>query len=122
MKFSSYDVSGMREIPTRSARPDPVALERAVDLLSCMAHPVRLAVLLRLHRQGAANVGTLCDELGVEQSALSHHLHHLRTARLVVGERQGKRVTYRLHDAHVGCIVDDTLRHAGELDGLQVQQ
>ena len=67
----------------------PVDLERAVDLLACMAHPVRLAVLLRLHREGPANVSGLMDELGVEQSALSHHLRHLRNARLVVGERDG---------------------------------
>lgn len=92
-----------------------LALERAVDLLACMAHPVRLSVLARLHREGPANVGTLCGELGVEQSALSHHLRHLRTARLVIGERQGKRVTYRLQDDHVGCIVEDTLQHAAEL-------
>jgi DNA-binding transcriptional ArsR family regulator len=94
-----------------------VTLERAVDLLSCMAHPVRLAVLARLHRSGPANVSTLREELSVEQSALSHHLRHLRDARLVVGERQGKQVVYRLHDAHIGCIVEDTLQHAAELEG-----
>lgn len=97
-------------------RSDPLALERAVDLLACMAHPVRLAVLARLHREGPAHVGALCEELEAEQSALSHHLRHLRDARLVVGEREGRRVCYRLHDAHVGCIVEDTLQHAAELD------
>ena len=96
-----------------------LALERAVDLLACMAHPVRLDVLIRLQRQGPANVGTLRQELDVEQSALSHHLRHLRSARLVVGERDGKRVTYRLHDEHIGCIVEDTLQHAAELEGEQ---
>ncbi len=93
----------------------PVTLERAVDLLACMAHPVRLAVLARLHRDGPTHVSVLKEELKVEQSALSHHLRHLREARLVVGDRQGKRVVYRLHDSHVGCIVDDTLQHAAEL-------
>ena len=98
-------------------KPAPVlAVERAVDILACMAHPVRLAVLARLHRVGPANVGTLCEELDVEQSALSHHLRHLRATRLVVGERDGKRVNYRLQDEHVGCIVEDTLQHAAELD------
>lgn len=92
----------------------PVDLERAVDLLSCMAHPVRLAVLLRLHRQGPANVKALMLELGVEQSALSHHLRHLRSASLVVGERDGRSVVYRLHDEHVGCIVEDAVQHANE--------
>jgi len=98
-------------------RTSSLAIERAVDLLGCMAHPVRLAVLVRLHRDGPANVGALCAELDVDQSALSHHLRHLRAARLVVGERQGKRVIYRLHDEHVGCIVEDTLQHAAELSG-----
>lgn len=95
-------------------RPGEVALERAVDILSCMAHPVRLAVLLRLHRVGPASVGELCEELGVEQSALSHHLRHLRATRLVEAERDGKRMIYRLDDEHVGCIVEDTVRHAEE--------
>ena len=95
----------------------PVTLERAVDLLACMAHPTRLAVLARLHRRGPAHVGALREELGVEQSALSHHLRHLRATRLVATERHGKRVEYRLHDAHIGCIVEDTLQHAAELKG-----
>jgi len=106
---TSYDVVIMKQ-------SEALALERAVDLLACMAHPVRLAVLARLHREGPAHVGVLCEELGVEQSALSHHLRHLRDARLVVGERDGRRVCYRLHDHHVGCIVDDTLQHAAELE------
>lgn len=97
---------------------DPAeALERAVALLTCMAHPVRLGVLARLHTQGPASVGDLVEALDVEQSALSHHLRHLRDARLVVGDRDGRRVIYRLHDAHVGAIVQDTLEHAAELDG-----
>ena len=93
---------------------DPLTLERAVELLSTMAHPVRLGVLARLHRRGPASVGALTDELGVAQSVLSHHLSHLREARLVVGERDGRRVVYRLHDAHVGHMVEETLSHADE--------
>lgn len=94
--------------------PDPIP--RAVLLLSCMAHPIRLAVLARLHKVGPADVGTLRHELDVDQSGLSHHLRQLRDAHLVVGDRNGRRIVYRLHDAHVGCIVDDTLAHAAELD------
>ena len=99
--------------------PDRSSIERAVEQLSCMAHPIRLTVLTRLQRLGPANVGTLCEELGVEQSALSHHLQHLRRARLVVGERRGKRVVYRLLDDHVGHIVEDTLRHAAEIGEIK---
>jgi len=94
--------------------PSPVAVERAVDLLACLAHPVRLAVVHRLHHQGPATVGTLCEEFDVEQSAMSHHLRHLREVRLVVGRREGRSVVYHLHDKHVAHIVDDTLAHAAE--------
>lgn len=99
--------------PTPALDPIPPA----VRLLACMAHPVRLAVLDRLHRKGPADVQTLQAELAVAQSGLSHHLRQLRDTRLVVGEREGRRVVYRLHDHHVGSIVADTLAHAVELDG-----
>lgn len=94
--------------------PADLAVERAVDLLAVMAHPVRLAVLSWLHRRGPASVGELVAAFSVEQSAMSHHLRQLREARLVLTERQGKRVMYQLQDDHVGCIVEDAIRHAAE--------
>jgi DNA-binding transcriptional ArsR family regulator len=103
---------------TPATLADTLSVEHAVDLLATMAHPVRLTVLSWLYRRGPASVGELGDELGVEQSALSHHLRQLRERRLVVAERDGKRSIYRLTDEHVGCIVEDALRHAGErVDG-----
>jgi DNA-binding transcriptional ArsR family regulator len=95
-------------------RSEALALERAVDILSCLAHPVRLSVVARLERDGAATVSTLCAELDVEQSAMSHHLRHLRDAQLVIAEREGRAMRYALADAHVGHIVRDTLAHASE--------
>jgi ArsR family transcriptional regulator len=95
-------------------RPWDARIERAVELLSMMAHPVRLAVLSRLLDEGASSVGDLMDTLEVEQSALSHHLSHLRAARLVTAERDGRRVIYRLHDRHVATLVNDALAHARE--------
>jgi len=94
--------------------PSDLAVERAVDLLAAMAHPARLAVLSWLHRRGPTAVGDLVEALGIEQTAMSHHLRHLRNVRLVDTERDGKRVVYRLVDDHVGCIVEDAIRHAAE--------
>lgn len=94
--------------------PSDLAVERAVDLLAAMAHPARLAVLSWLHRRGPTAVGELVEALGIEQTAMSHHLRHLRNLRLVDTERQGKRIVYRLQDEHVGCIVEDAIRHAAE--------
>lgn len=126
MMKASYDVTIIRDLmhpdePTPPPLADPLSVEHAVDLLATMAHPVRLTVLSWLYRRGAASVSELGEALGVEQSALSHHLRQLRDRRLVVAERDGKRVMYRLDDAHVGCIVEDAIRHAGErADGDEV--
>lgn len=90
------------------------ALESAVDLLSAMAHPARLRVLLALCRRGPQSAGALAELCGLEQSAASHQLRVLRDARLVASEREGKRIIYRLADAHVAQIVEDAVAHAAE--------
>ncbi len=92
----------------------PDGLRDAVALFSALAHPVRLEVLLRLHRGGPVSVGALQRAMGVEQSALSHQLRLLRDARLVDAQRDGRRVLYRIHDAHVAHIIEDAITHVQE--------
>ncbi|MGE0321986.1 MAG: ArsR/SmtB family transcription factor [Polyangiaceae bacterium] len=101
-----------RGTPARSLSAH--ALESAVDLLSAMAHPARLRVLLALSRRGPQSAGALAELCGLEQSAASHQLRVLRDARLVAAERDGKRIIYRLADDHVAQIVEDALAHAAE--------
>lgn len=95
---------------------DPL-IDDAVRLLACMANPTRLGVLRWLVERGPAPVGELCGALGVEQTAMSHHLRSLRDARLVSGTRSGRHVVYAVQDAHVAAIVRDTLSHAAERRG-----
>lgn len=45
---------------------------------------------------GPRNVGELMEELGVEQSLLSHHLAVLRDNGLVEATRKGKAMIYQL--------------------------
>ncbi len=63
--------------------------------LRVLADRTRLEVM-RLLIAGALHVGELNESLGIDQSLLSHHLRVLREAGLVVGERDGKAVLYRL--------------------------
>src|SRR5947209_948240 len=65
------------------------------DKLKVLADPTRLAVIESL-KGGAQHVGTLMKNLNVEQTLMSHHLKALRAAGLVVSERDGKAVLYRL--------------------------
>lgn len=86
----------------------------AVILFAALAHPIRLTTLLALARGAPLTVGDLMALTHSEQSAMSHQLRVLRDARLVVAERQGRHVRYRLHDAHVAHIVQDAVAHAAE--------
>lgn len=72
----------------------------AVATLRSLANPARLQIALRL-LQGEAAVSTLERELGLRQPNLSQHLGELRDAGLVLMERDGRSVIYRL--ANDGC-------------------
>lgn len=65
------------------------------DKLRVLADATRLAVVQALFAR-PAHVGELGRTLGVEQSLLSHHLRVLREAGLVLAERDGKAVLYRV--------------------------
>jgi DNA-binding transcriptional ArsR family regulator len=98
-----------------SARPDvgPDLFERTAALLQVVANPTRLAVLWALDQAGTLSAGDLQERVGIEASALSHHLRQLREARLVQVERSGRQRLYRLDDPHVAHIVRDALDHMG---------
>lgn len=64
-------------------------------ILKVLADETRLAVV-QLLMTGQRHVGEINSELDIEQSLLSHHLKVLRDAGLVVAERDGKSVLYRL--------------------------
>lgn len=51
----------------------------------------------------------------MEQSAVSHQLRLLRNLGLVVGERSGQRIVYRLHDDHVAMLLDEAVYHSEHL-------
>jgi len=64
-------------------------------ILKSLADETRLSVVQALIG-GERHVGGLIDDLGIEQSLLSHHLRSLRDAGIVESERDGKAVLYRL--------------------------
>jgi len=111
-------------MPTEGPCPNPHTLppsdvvEATVRLLSVLAHPGRLTVVLALSETPGLTAGELQRLAGLEQSAMSHQLRILREQRLVVAERDGRHVRYRNHDHHVAHIVADAVSHAREgLDG-----
>ena len=52
--------------------------------------------------------------LNVSQSAISHQLRVLKSARLVKFRRAGKIIYYSLDDEHIKHIFDEGLKHITE--------
>jgi ArsR family transcriptional regulator, nickel/cobalt-responsive transcriptional repressor len=94
----------------RPAELDARTARDVAEVMHALAAPSRLRILGRL-RGGPCSVGDLAHAVGMEQSAVSHQLRVLRHLRLVVGERQGRRVVYALHDSHVAVLLDEATYH-----------
>ena len=60
------------------------------------------------------SVNDYAARTGVTQSAISHQLRALKSARLVKSRREGKTVFYSLADDHVKTIIDQGLEHVLE--------
>jgi DNA-binding transcriptional ArsR family regulator len=71
--------------------------EQCAPVLRALAEPIRLRILSLL-RDGPRTVGELTDRLGSRQYQTSRHLGALRELGLVLGERDGRHVRYRLTD------------------------
>jgi ArsR family transcriptional regulator, zinc-responsive transcriptional repressor len=95
-------------------RPDP--LEEVVELLQALAAAVRLAVITELC-SGPRCVHELVDALidsgrCVRQPLMSQHLRVLRSAGVVVTERRGQEVVYRLAHSGIGDLAAAAVRQA----------
>lgn len=96
---------------------DEEQLARAFRALS---NPHRLAIYLRLLRQGGSgdarlirscSLQTLIDRLDIGAPTISHHVKELVSAGLITVEREGK---------YIRCTLDEAMRKrlAGALGGL----
>ncbi len=81
-------------------------LEQVADILKVIAHPVRLKILKRLGSQNRANVSEIIEHTGLEQSLISHHLTKMKDKGILISERSGKNVYYKLKDHHLLNIFD----------------
>jgi ArsR family transcriptional regulator len=91
--------------------------EVKAGLFKGLAHPIRIRILEVLSAAPEASVSELLDATGLEASHVSQHLAVLRRNRLVVSERRGSLVFYRLAYPEVA----DLLRVARALLGEVLQ-
>ena len=82
----------------RVYRTDPAAFDKLADILKALAHPQRLCIVKTLCEKGHSNVTDMQNCLGEAQSTVSQHLSKLKSAKIIVGKRDGTNIYYSIHD------------------------
>ncbi|MBM3751581.1 MAG: winged helix-turn-helix transcriptional regulator [Acidimicrobiia bacterium] len=89
------------------------ALGAVAEIFGLLADPTRVRILDALSH-GERCVGDLAAVVVISESAMSHQLRLLRTARLVRVRRDGRQAFYALDDHHVIGLLRDARKHAEE--------
>lgn len=76
------------------------------DLLKALGQPTRLRIL-ELLAEGERCVCEIFPAIQGEQSNTSKHLSFLRTHGIVIADRRGMRVFYRLADQRIVRLLDE---------------
>lgn len=81
--------------------------ESAIEALGALAQEHRLALFRLLVQAGDKGMpaGSIADLLGVPNSSLSFHLNQLRSAGLIVQERQHRSLIYRANYPAMNALV-----------------
>ncbi|WP_294352035.1 metalloregulator ArsR/SmtB family transcription factor [uncultured Clostridium sp.] len=93
--------------------PEEETLYDLAEFFKVFGDSTRIKIICALFESEMC-VCDLSALLNISQSAISHQLRTLKTARLVKFRRQGKVVYYSLNDEHVKHIFDEGLRHITE--------
>ena len=87
--------------------PESEVLFELADLFKVFGDSTRLRIMYALS-EDEKNVLSIAEELGMEQSTISHQLRILRANKLVRGRREGKQID------HVKKIIEMGLDHVLE--------
>lgn len=93
--------------------PEDDHAKKISDFFKATGEPTRVKIILALS-QTSLSVNEIAEVLNMSQSSISHQLKTLRDARIVVGERFGKKVHYQLVDNHIVSIFEQVIKHADE--------
>ena len=93
--------------------PDDDSLFDLAELFKVFGDSTRVCILSALSLSELC-VNDLSALLGMTQSAVSHQLRALRSAKLVRARKDGKAVYYSLDDEHVNAILALGMQHVGE--------
>ncbi len=102
-KKEEYMLKGLRE----------QELLELADLFKMFADSTRIKILYDLF-DGEKSVSEICEDIEMNQSAVSHQLKALKISKLIKSRREGKQVLYSLDDDHVKTIIEMGRDHIEE--------
>ncbi len=105
------DLAALKQIQTKLLRIQTV--EAVADVFKLLGDPTRVRLVDAL-THGERCVCDLAALVGITESAVSHQLRLLRSARLVRVRRAGRLAFYSLDDHHVIGLLHDTRKHVEE--------
>ena len=98
---------------TKANMPSEEILEKTAEVFKVFGDKTRIRILSALS-EGEMCVCCIYEILGMSQSAVSHQLSVLKSARLIKSRREGKQMYYSLDDAHIGAILCTGISHVEE--------
>ena len=93
--------------------PDENEMYDLAELFKCFGDSTRIRILCVLFEEEVC-VNDIADALNMTQSAVSHQLKLLKSAKLIKNRREGKSILYSLADEHVRKIIAMGLEHIEE--------
>ena len=103
----------MTSAPVKSIDADTA--QHLADLFKTLGDPTRIKILSLLTKTEEMRVYDIADSLTMGQSAISHQLRVLRSARLVKFRRDGKEVYYKAVDSPMVRQLHDTIEEIAEI-------
>ncbi len=95
---------------SRAQIPDPKTILHLSETFKTLGDPTRIKILHALTNHELC-VCDIAAALNMGQSAISHQLRILRSAKLVKYRKEGKSVWYSLDDEHVLLLLHQGLEH-----------
>lgn len=109
----SFERTKMREKEHKIKGLGEKELLELAELFKMFADSTRIKILYDLF-DGEKNVSEICEDIEMNQSAVSHQLRALKTSKLVKSRREGKAIYYALDDDHVKTIIEMGKEHIEE--------
>ena len=80
------------------------------EFFQALSDPSRIRIIFVI-KDAELNVGEIAAQVGISESAVSHHLRSLRLLKLVKSRKVGRQKLYSLDDHHVDEIISKGLDH-----------